>query len=507
MTPLAKTEGDAVDSRLKRRFSKSLCLAWLAAVAPAAAEPAARPNDALATELDRLLGHLPQASAVCSAVVKDLATGAVLYELNADRPLIPASNAKLFALAAAIDELGSDFAFRTVVARRGRDLIIFGDGDPALGDPRLCEADGEPITAVFARWAAALAKTGRTTIEGDLIIDESIFDGQHYHPQWDRADLNKWYGAPVGALNFHDNCIDVTVWPAAEPGQPALWNVAPPTTIVKIVNQCKSGGRGNAVIARPDFTFEYKLNGNCSRRGTLQSVPVPDPGEFFASALQHALRANGVTVQGRIRRERVRTADGHVPADCDVVATQVTPLPIVTSRIGKNSQNLFAECLLKRLGYEWSKRQGQARPVGSWETGRSAVEAFLARAGASTEGLVISDASGLSRANRASAADFVRVLAYMHRRPGWEAFYDSLSVGGRDGSLRKRMTDISGSVHAKTGYVRGVRTLSGYVETRGGRLLCFSVLFNGIRGRTAPYNKIHDDVCRLLAAWEGQAPR
>jgi D-alanyl-D-alanine carboxypeptidase/D-alanyl-D-alanine-endopeptidase (penicillin-binding protein 4) len=423
-----------------------------------------------AAELDRLLGKLPEPNAICSAAVVDLRTGRRVFGLNTDTPMIPASNVKLFALAAAVEVLGPDFQFRTVLATRGHDLVVIGDGDPSLGDPVSSEEDGREITAVIDEWAALLKDKGLSNVKGDLIIDESIFDDRWVHPDWPAEDIRRRYAAPVGALNFSENCIEVTAWPAKRAGQPVQWSVRPRTSLVDVKNRCNSGGRNRPTIDRPSPTFQFVLGGSCTKRSTLQSVPVPDPGLFFADVLRLRLADQGVAVAGRIRRERVRDAAGQLPADCDIVAVHTTPLLRVAARAGKDSQNLFAECLLKRTGYEFAKARGYANPIGTWATGRAAVQALMARAGIDPDTVVISDGSGLSRANRASVSDVVKLLAYMQRHRGWDVFGRSLSVAGRDGLLRKRMNGIPGLVCAKTGYMRGVRTLSGYVETPDGRL-------------------------------------
>ena len=194
------------------------------------------------------------------------------------------------------------------------------------------------------------------------------------------------------------------------------------------------------------------------------------------------------------RPARVRAVTGRAE---QTARTFVTLAPVL-ARTGKNSQNLFAECLTKRLGYERARRQGRPDPQGTWANGSAALAEFLSTCRPRSTGARLVDGSGLSRDNRASAADFVAVLETMHRHRQRKLFVDSLAIAGQDGSLRKRMRDLPGAVYAKTGYLRGVRTLSGYAVTPQGRWRAFSVLFNGIKGSTAPFNDLHDKVCRIL---------
>ena len=402
-------------------------------------------------------------------------------------------------MAAALDALGSEFQFRTVAGIRGQDLVIVGDGDPAIGDARLCEQRGVSITAVFERWAVALKAAGHQTIAGDLVIDESVFDGQTVHPSWDEGELQKWYASPAGGLNFADNCIELTVWPA-ESGRPPFWEVVPPVSTIEVINRAKSAGAGVPVVGRPGASFRYLLSGRCGSRATLEPVSVPDPGMFFADACRSGLARAGVVVRGDVRRERVRSPSGALPSGFATIADYRTAIGDVMGRIGKNSQNLFAECLAKRIGYEHMRRSVPQSARGSWVSAASAINAFLASCGINTAGCVIGDASGLSRENRVTASQFVRVLTHMNKHSARGMFIDSLAVAGERGSLHDRMGVLGGSVVAKTGTLHGVSALSGYIGGTAHPRFAFSVIFNGIKGPTTPYRALQDELCRTLVA-------
>ena len=462
---------------------------------------AARSATEVAAELHRLLENLPERQARCSAKVVDLTAGRVVVEVNPDQKLIPASNQKLWVLAAAAVELGESFAFRTVLAARAGDVYVIGDGDQGFGDSNLVEARGGSVAGEFERWASVLAAHGLKSLAGRLVFDDTLLDRQWTHPSWEARHLQKAYAAPVSALIVNNNCIDVTLRPAEKAGAPVLWSMVPPNDAVEIVNRCTSGGGGKPVINRPGQGMRFVISGRCGKRWEFPSVAVSDPVVFFVGTFRTALRAYGIAVDEEIRTGRVRLPNGDLPSDLEILAEYRTPLPVVLGRVGKNSQNLFTETLLKRLGVEWSRRSGRAEPIGSWATGRSAVLDFARRVGVPLAASDYHDGSGLSRDNRMSAAQAVGLLRYMHDHAAHDLLVSSLAVAGRDGSLRKRMADVPGTVYAKTGYLNGVRTLSGYVVTPSGRWFAFSVLFNGIKGPTGPFNKVHDAVCRLLADW------
>lgn len=522
-------------SQRVRAAGRPHCTLWALVVVAllSGAHPALSADHALASALRSVLTDLPHETTRTGACVIDLTSGRAVFAANADEPMTPASTMKLFVMTAALLELGPEFAFETRCATDGKSVYVIGDGDPAFGDEKTHRAHGEPIATDFERWADILRQRGLDEIPGDLVIDESIFDDQWLHPTWDARDLDNWYAAPVGGLNFNDNCVDITIWPAETPGAPVHVAFQPPNSLVRIVNECRSGGKGKPILRHPFDSFEYRITGHCTKRWPFVAVSFPDPGLLFADSFRTVLSEKGIRVGGEIVRRRVRDSDGDLPASLSVIATRRTPLAEVLARVGKDSQNLFAECLLKRTGYAWARRQGETNPQGSWSLGVRAITQIVRRAGLDEHDLIIADGSGLSRENTCSAAQLARLLAWIARRPEGALLRENLSAAGVDGSLRKRLPDIPGVVYAKTGTMRGVRTLAGYVLSDGaeradpGRQIgptmpsdgesaalpnmsrplprevtqtyAFAVLFNGYPGPSTPYRRIQDRFCRILA--------
>lgn len=484
------------------RCRLGLRLLW-AGLLLASASADAVAQSPLAEKIDGILARGQRSGVRMGVRVMDLPSGRVLYSVRAESAFVPASNMKIVTSAAALDLLGAEFTYRTILARRGDDLIIVGSGDPATGDPVIAGDKGEPITAIFHNWAEALKRAGITEVPGRLLIDDSVFESQRTHPSWHPEELDSWFAAPVGGLNFNDNCIDTEVWPAEKTGEDALYELTPRTTTVAVENHCKSGAKGRPFIRRLPGKDVLVLTGACSKPTSIAPVAVHDPGMLFAGACRMALVASGVRIGTQFERVRVRQPDGSLPDDCTIIATHTSSLDAILKRCNKRSQNLFAECLLKTLGYvHGCDLDVTDAPVGSWTTGRAAVRRFLMKVGVSPSECVIDDGSGLSHDNRLTPMQLTEILRYMYDHPNRSMFVASLAVSGRDGTIRRRMTDIAGQVHAKTGYVSGSRTLSGYVSDKAGkRWACFSILVNGIRGSTRPYADIQDDVVRCLAQY------
>ncbi len=453
----------------------------------------------LLQELQKAVGRLPHPQAQAGACVIDLATGQTVFTLDADRPLTPASTMKLFAMSTALAELGAEFAFETVLATDGRNLLVIGDGDPGFGDEKIHRARGESPAAPFEAWTDELRRRGLTSVPGDIIIDEWVFADEPLHPTWEKDDLGKWYAAPVGALNINDNCLDITVTPAGRAGAPVQVTVQPENALLKIVNNCRSGGKGTPSLHHRPGTSDYTISGRAPKRWPFGPVAFADPGLLFADSLRTVLARKGISVHGQVRRARVRSPNGALPAPITVIGIHRTPLRDVLARAGKDSQNLFAECLLKRAGYAHARRSGSTDARGSWRLGADAVFALLRHARIGTNGLVVADGSGLSRDNACTARQLASLLAYAHAQPTGALLHESLATAGVDGSLRRRLKNSDGRVHAKTGTMHGVRTLAGYIDGDSGPRYAFAVMFNGYPGPSTPYKEIQDRVCRVLA--------
>lgn len=450
-------------------------------------------------ELRASLSKLPHEKARVGACVIDLSNGQVVFSLNADMPMTPASTMKLFSMSAALAELGPGYQFETVLATDGTHLLVIGDGDPGFGDSKLHQARRETLYAPFEAWADAMKARGITRIPGDLIIDEQIFDEQWIHPSWEKEDLGKWYAAPVGALNINDNCLDIAVIPGKS-GGPTSISIDPQNGLINVINKCKSGpGKGEPTLHHRAGSNEYTISGRTSKRWQFSPVACNDPGFLFADAFRSVLQRKGIRIEGTIRRGRIRSLDGSLAPPISVVAVHRTPLGDVLARAGKDSQNLFAECLLKRAGAARARRTGQAGARGSWKLGEQSVLALMQRGGIDAHGLVVADGSGLSRDNACTAGQLTELLAFEYAQPSRSLFHESLATAGVDGSLKKRLKNSDSRIHAKTGTMKGIRALAGYVDGESGPRYAFAVVFNGYTGTSAPYKDIQDRFCRILA--------
>lgn len=464
------------------------------------------PQQRLAGDVSRALHRLDDKGAFLAARVVDLETGEVLLSENPDEPIIPASNGKLAVSAAALDLFGPNYTFKTYLVIDGDDLWIVGSGDPGVGDDKIAQKYGREVTSVFDDWAAAVRRRGLSRVNGNIYYWDRAFDEEWVHPLWKKSFLVDWYAAPVSGLNFNDNCIDVTAYPADEAGAPARLDVVPPNAVATVENKTVTGGEGKAEITRAAEAPQFTVVGGITKKQKYESKPITNPGAFFADAFRTHLKSAGIEVAGEVYRADSLPFPPIGPGIDRIVAVHETAMPDVLDRINKNSQNLFAEAISKAMGREYVLRRDGRSVAGSWALGEEATRTFLTRYGINAGQYVAADGSGLARENRVTSRLITDLLEVMWRHPHGQTWRNSLSVGGIDGTIGKRQKDFAGRIFAKTGYIGGVRSLSGYAKTYDGRWLAFSFIYNNIEGSVKPYEALQDDACWAMIHYPRKAP-
>ncbi|MBM4030951.1 MAG: D-alanyl-D-alanine carboxypeptidase/D-alanyl-D-alanine-endopeptidase [Planctomycetes bacterium] len=459
----------------------------------------------LGDELQKLVESAALRRARFGVCVRDLTDEEWLFEHNAEELLAVASNNKLATTAAALELLGPDFQFRTTVWACGAlrsdgvlvgDLVVVGRGDPSISG-RFHE--GKPL-AVLEQWAEAVAQAGIKKVQGGVIADDTYFDRQHTHPGWPQGQHEAWYCAPVSALSFNDNCTLVVVKPGPKEGAPAVASVEPPTSYFEIANAATTSrarlGNNRIVAHRRLGTNRIAVTGEIRHQGAPFTtwMTVHDPALYTAAVFADLLRAKGIPVAGPVR---LLTPPLKLePARLREIITTASALKDAVAVANTNSQNFYAEQMLKTLGREKGGK-------GTWAAGAEAVEGFL-RSAKVTGAFSYTDGSGLARADRFSARQLVQLLGYANGRRWGNRYLGSLAEPGEEGTLSRRLDALKGRLFAKTGYIASVSALSGYVESRGNRLLAFSVLVNDFRCSLSDVRAFQDALCLKLAEYDPQ---
>jgi D-alanyl-D-alanine carboxypeptidase/D-alanyl-D-alanine-endopeptidase (penicillin-binding protein 4) len=415
-------------------------------------------------------------------------SGGVLYARGDDQVLKPASNVKLLTTAAALDVLGPDFRYKTLLATRGRrkgaalegDLVVLGSGDPSISGRFVADHDRR---AIFRDWARAVSDHGIARVTGDIVGVDDAFDDQAQAIGWPNEDRAEWYCAEISALAFNDDCVDLR-WEGGEAEKPARLELLPPTAYARVVNFVTSA-RGEGPFER--FYSRGFIDNTITARGRIgvgenvvDSAAVSNPTLYFVTVLAETLRESGIAIQGRPRDVDEFADKSIFRQSLEPLATyESPPLARLVEVVNRNSHNFYAEQILKTMGK-------CARDEGSFKAGTAVVRSYIERQGIDCTGVNLADGSGLSRLNRASAGQIASVLRAASRGGEGALYRNSLPRGGQTGSLRKRfvadeeLKRVGVRIRAKTGYIRGAHALSGWFETEAGQSICFSILCNDL---------------------------
>lgn len=470
---------------------------------PAQADPIVLPAKATDAALQSKLASVLATSRVTQAsvgvVVADSASGTQLYGRSATTALKPASNMKLLTAAATLDLLGPTSTFSTAVYSPAAPvdgavstLYLRGHGDPTLR-----EAD---LIAL-----AAQVKNAGVTKVGKVIGDGSFFDGDRYHDSWDPVDYNNSYAAQISGLTLSPSSayavgtVQVTYRPGSGTSRKAELGLVPARAAgyVRLVNKTTTTAAGTGAsisVRRTRGTNTITVSGRVALKRSLvkRTVTIDDPARYTAHVFTRVLRAAGVTVTASPGTGRTPAGRVQVASDSSVPVSRMVTL------LMKPSNNGMTEHLIKTLGRVGDK-------PGTWRAGAAAVRTWLATTQSVPSSVVLVDGSGLARRNRLTARMLDRVLQYAQTRAWFGTFYDALPVAGNadpaiGGTLATRMigTAAQNNLRAKTGTLRGVTALSGYVTDKSGRRYTFSML-----GTYPTYSPriVFDKVGVTLAGW------
>ncbi len=442
-------------TRLQGALSRAACLTaagvlLLSGCVPGTrggVRPALSPRESLRHSIDSLVADPEFRSSQIGILIVKPGSGDTLYSRNAGKLFIPASNMKILTGSVALSLLGADYRYKTAFVTRAAikdgaldgDLIVIGRGDPTVSD-RAQQGDAR---AWMRRVADSLTARGVKRIAGGLVRGGNAFPDSIYGYGWEWDDLNGSSAAPVDELEYNEGMT----------------------------------------------TIRRQIAG----RDTVVAIATRDPARTYLEALAAALAERGIAVGGGVSDS---TADIVAPGIDTLFVVSSPPLRDILKLLLKPSQNQIAEVLLHTLGLE---RTG----VGSADSGAVIVRRQLLAWGAEHDGFVVYDGSGMSRHDLVTPETILRVLVAIQQDTAFSAFYDGLPVAGIDGTLRSRMqhTPAAGNMHAKTGTLEFVRSLSGYVTDADGERLVFSVLDNHFTARVDSISRFQNDIGALLAGY------
>ncbi|MBE1553343.1 D-alanyl-D-alanine carboxypeptidase/D-alanyl-D-alanine-endopeptidase [Sporosarcina limicola] len=453
--------------------------------------------------IDEILNDTRLQGATTGISIRKATTGEIIYARLGDTRLHPASVMKLLSGAAALETLGQDYRFKTELCIDGKikngvlhgNLYLRGQGDPTLTKKDL------------NAFASTLKAKGIQTVNGNIYGDDTWYDSIRLSQDLNWSDEPYYTGAQVSALTFSPNddydagTVIVEVNPAKKSGQKGIVGMQPANSYVKIVNNTKTvakDGKKSIQVERKHGSNTLIVSGTIPLMATTSRswASVWEPTNYTVHLFKKAIDEQGIKFFATPKVER-----GMIPKGATrLTMKQSMPLKELFVPFMKFSNNGHAEVLVKEMG----------RVVGgegSWDKGLAVMENTLADMGIDTERILLRDGSGMSHKNLVTANEVSKLLYTVQSKPWYPTFLNSLPVAGDNerlvgGTLRNRMkgTAAMGNVQAKTGALNGVTALSGYVKTKDGETLIFSIMVNNyLNDRTT---EVLDNIAITLANYQ-----
>jgi D-alanyl-D-alanine carboxypeptidase, serine-type, PBP4 family len=439
-------------------------------------------NQRLATAFRAFESHESLANGIASLTVINANTGNIVFAKNERLGMAPASTLKTITSAAAYYTLGADHTFETTLSYAGQidetgtlkgDIIIHGTGDPSLGSDRFPKTID---TLLLSTWRKAIAAAGIRKIEGAVISDDRLYNGQMTPPGWTWQDIGNYYGAGVSAVNWRENAVGVNFVPGSAPDMPTrIGNTTADISYLQLVNEVITGNRGTGDRV---YGFSAPYSARIYLRGTYAIdlrktiyVSLPDGAYDAAFQLHQALETHGITqTHPPTTAQMLLLAGSKVPSAGTVLHTHQSPsLGELVYWFNQKSINLYGEALLKAMG---------GRMAGKTETRDAAQqlqEFWSKRIGILAGELKVRDGSGLSPENRVTTHAMARILASIKKEPWFASFYESLP---RYNNMKM-----------KSGTIGGVLGYAGYHTSADGTPLVFALLVNNYHGPASPMRR------------------
>lgn len=454
-----------------------------------------------AQSLTEIIEGAPNQEAFWAVTVRST-DGSMLESYNSEKLIIPASNQKLYTTAAVLDGLGSSYRYTTQLYRTGEivdsvlygNVIIRGVGDPSISgtfyeDDRLY---------VFKEWAAQLRQEGIKEISGSLIANIGYFTAQVFPKGWDWADLSFYYGVEIAPLSFNNNAVDLVVDASGNTGSTPDISWFPfNTDYVEFFNSQKITSPGTKYDEEYiKYLGENKIHlGSSLPQGYLEeeSLAISGAHDFFLDSFDHYLNIAGIKTSGNFETQRMDIPDYWYTYP--IIGTHRSePLSKLIEWTNKESDNFYAEMLLRTLTAE------KVGTPADFETGIVQVRNFLGSMGLDTTYVMMKDGAGMASGNFTTTGVLSEFLVMMLEHQEFESFYNSLSIAGIDGTLAHRMkrTALYKNMVGKSGYVGGVRTLSGYLKTKSGNTIAVSLAANHFIGKVKPIDQVHEQILLYL---------
>ena len=440
----------------------------------------------LQTRMDKHFGQSSYKHAALSVCVMDLETNKIVASINPEMSLIPASSLKLITTLSALDILGPDYTYATKISYNGKidpdgtlngNIYIVGSGDPTLGSPRVA-LGGEVLSfeKLIVDIGESIRDHGITCIDGEIIADESIFDSYPISPSWQWNDLGNYYASGAWGINANENEYYIyfkrnlrigrsTILHSYEPFIPKL-------ELQNEVTIDSSNTPDNAYVFGGPYDFKKRIVGTVPYGKGIFRIKgsIPDPPTFFAYHVYDQLRKYQISSRGykaKFKAKKIKMQD--------IKSYESPSLDIIAKITNYHSVNIYAESLIKTIGSEKNNQ-------GSGRAGLYIVQKNMRKLGLKLTPLHMEDGSGLSARNIISSKFMCQFLDKMYDEIDHELLLTSIPHPGSMSTVRGVSTGdkARSNIWVKSGSMERIQTFSGYIRSKRGKWLSFSIMANGL---------------------------
>ena len=424
-------------------------------------------KERLTKAVSRLVADEQMKHAILGISVLQSDKSEVIFEMNAQIGLVPASCQKIITSATAMELLGPQFRYQTILGYNGSikggilkgDIQLIGGGDPTLGSWRYETTKDEKL---LQQWVESIKQKGITKIEGELTCFNGKWDNQTLPGGWIWDDIGNYYGAGSSALNWRENQYDLVLESGKIVGDKvSIVNTKPRLYGINLMSQLISANKGSgdkAYIYLPPTSQNGFISGTIPMDETAFTIS----GSFPDPSFQLLATLNAQLVLENLKPEQFSVVtDKEMPVTQTISVINSPSLDSINYWFMKKSINLYGEALLKTMAYE---KTG----MGSTEKGVELVKKFWKEKGIESSALHIIDGSGLSPQNRVTTDALVKVLDYSRGRSWFNYYYDALPIYNQ--------------MKLKSGTIGGAKSFAGYHTSKDGTNYTVAIIINNYDG-------------------------
>lgn len=443
----------------------------------------------LKTKIDNILKDKFFDRCLIAIQVEDMTTNKTLFKKNEKMLLHPASNMKIITTTTGLIYLGPDYEFKTDLYYDG-----FVSNDTLNGNLYFVGGcDPDFITQDFYGFVDAIKTLNISVINGNIYGDISFKDSLLWGNGWMWDDDPSFDSPYLSALNLNDNCVEVIVQQSDYLDQPTV-SFNPNTNYVSVKNQITNDGTKKFEISRNwlERKNEIIVKGKYPKsiKYTSEFVNVLEPAKYFLTVFSEVLDSNNLKLIGNVGIKKL-------PEQIILLNSFNRKYSDIVDNLNKTSDNLSAEMTLLALAEKFYGKPANAK------NGIYVIDKMVELVGLKPEDYRLVDGSGVSHYNVVTAELLSAILKYFYQeRPElYTILYNSFPIAGVDGTLENRMrnTLAEKNVHAKTGTITGVSTLSGYVTSKKNHTLAFSIMIQNYVGSSSKAKEVQDQICKILA--------